>query len=191
MASLFLNNSRYRARRIYCPVWAARANRNGRPTLVRAAAALFSSRTRRSIGAYLLAPWQRACTSSPPPPASKDERFIPRCTERYRRYHLITASVLGNWSSTFSGRRGGRAGANGSSYASRDKTAHLRDIVGKICRRIFVTRSIDSLVSFLVFPFFFSSFRFNIRTLLSKDYVNTTLRVYDNIERVALKERTR
>lgn len=42
----------------------------------------FSSRTRQSIGAYLLAPWQRASrTSSALPPAGKDERFMPRCTE--------------------------------------------------------------------------------------------------------------
>lgn len=35
MASLFLNNSRYRVRRIYCPAWAACASRTGRSTLVR------------------------------------------------------------------------------------------------------------------------------------------------------------
>lgn len=109
MASLFLNNSRYREQRIYCRVWALRASRAVRPTLV---TPVFSPCHERAsllariyISTVATSLARTFSFSRYLAPSGKDERFMPRCmynAPRTRRYHLITASVLGNWSSTIS-----------------------------------------------------------------------------------------
>lgn len=56
-----------------------------------------TSRTRRSIGPYLLAPWQREPRAHPWHLHRRVKMSdLCRGASRVRRYHLITASVLGN-----------------------------------------------------------------------------------------------